>query len=168
MPLQGKFRVAALPAPSLLLVLVLTSSMTVQVCVSAVPSLFHEKTFTAASFAEAVNYYVAHGEGFTIQELRFLASDTLTDFKRGFSYNERIGWVCRVLFEPKGVESLRPPGFGALALPYHTMPLRSWPLYPVALSGSTYFILSEGYLLGGHAENPKAYIEYCRTNGIFR
>jgi hypothetical protein len=48
------------------------------------------------------------------------------------------------------------------------MPLGKWPLYPVALSGSTYFVLSEGYELGGIAEDPKRYIDYCRDNGAFR
>lgn len=141
--------------------------LTLQVACGAVPRLFQERDFTAASFADAVNYFITLGEDATVQELRGLATDSITDFKRGFSVNERIGWMCRVLFVAK-TESLRPPRYGALSLPYHTMPDKSWPIYPVALSGSTYFVLSEGYSLGGRAEDPKAYIEYCRESGVFR
>ena len=53
-------------------------------------------------------------------------------------------------------------------LPWSSMPLKSWPLYPVAASGSSYFVLSEGYSLAGKAENPKDYLKYCRANGRFR
>lgn len=28
--------------------------------------------------------------------------------------------------------------------------------------------MSEGYLLAGVPEDPRAYIDYCRTNGVFR
>ncbi len=141
--------------------------LTLQVACAAVPRLFQERDFTTASFADAVNHFITLGEDASVRELRGLATDSITDFKRGFSVNERIGWMCRVLFEAK-TESLRPPRYGALSLPYHTMPDKSWPLYPVALSGSTYFVLSEGYSLGGRAEDPKAYIEYCHQTGVFR
>jgi hypothetical protein len=147
--------------------IVIAFFLTLQLACGAVPRLFQEKEFTAASFADAVNHFVALGEDAAVQELRGLATDILTDFKRGFSFNERIGWMCRVLFKSKA-ESLRPPGFGALDLPYHTMPDKSWPLYPVALSGSTYFVLSEGYSIHGVPEDPKAYIDYCRKTGVFR
>lgn len=141
--------------------------LTLQVACGAVPRLFQEKDFTATSFANAVNHFVALGEDSAVHELQGLATDNFTDFKLGFNVNERVGWMCRVLFETM-TESLRAPRFGALSLPYQTMPDKSWPLYPVALSGSTYFVLSEGYSLGGKAEDPKAYIEYCRQTGVFR
>ena len=142
--------------------------LTFQVGYTATPELFQEETFTAATFAEAVNHFVSLGEEAAVNELRGLSSDTFTDFKRGFRINERIGWMCRVLFDPKDTQPIREPGFGGLWLPYHTMPLANWPRYPVAFSGSTYFVLSEGYILGGAPEDPKAYIEYCRKNGVFR
>jgi len=147
--------------------LIIALSLTLQVTCGGVPRLFQESEFTAASFADAVNHFVALGQDTAVQELQGLATDSPTDIKRGFSVNERIGWMCRVLFEAKS-ESLRPPLFGALSLPDHTMPSKSWPLYPVAISGSSYFVLSEGYMLGGRAEDPKAYIEYCRKAGVFR
>lgn len=141
--------------------------LTLQVTLGAVPRLFQEREFTAAAFAEAVNHFVALGEDAAVKELRGLASDPATEIYREFSFSERVGWMCRVLFQPKS-GNLRPPRFGALLLPYNTMPDKNWPLYPVAASGSTYFVLSEGYLLAGMAEDPKAYIDYCRRTGVFR
>jgi hypothetical protein len=147
--------------------------LTLQVAYGAVPRLLQEKDFTAATFAEAVNHFVSLGEDGAMQELQGLVMDHSADFtvhsNGQWSVNERIGWMCRVLFESKDDQPLRPPMFGALSeLPYNTMPLKSWPLYPVALSGSTYFVLSQGYSLGGVAEDPKRYIEYCRQTGVFR
>jgi hypothetical protein len=140
-----------------------------QLCQAASPKLFGEKSFDAASLAEAVNHFIALGETNAVNELNALASDNIYNPNLGFSINERIGWVCRVLFEPKEGKPLRPPMYGALSqLPRNTMPDKNWPLYPVAISGSTYFVLSEGYSLGGEAEKPKDYIAYCQMNGIFR
>lgn len=102
--------------------------MTAQVSFGAVPRVFQEKAFTAASFADAVNHYVGLGEESAVRELRDLALDSFRDFAdhRGeWSTNERIGWMCRVLFDPKNTEPLRQPLFGGLRLPYHTMPLKS-------------------------------------------
>lgn len=140
---------------------------TLQAACGAVPRLFQEKEFTSGSFAEAVNHFIAMGEDAAIKELQVLAAGEDTNTKRGFSLNERVGWMCRVLFEPKAA-NLRPPSFGALDLPYHSMPSESWPLYPVALSGSTYFVFSEGYSCGGLPEVSRAYIAYCRQAGVFR
>lgn len=140
-------------------------------CLAEVPRLFREKEFTAASFAEAVNHYVALKEDAAVEELQGLALDGEKDFTKhngAWSVNERLGWMCRVLFMSTGDKPLRPPGFGGLSLPWSTMPLESWPSYPVALSGSTYFVLSEGYTLDGLAERTEDYIKYCRKNGRFR
>ena len=141
--------------------------MTLQFCGGATPELFQQRDFTAATFAEAINSFVRLGENAAVQELRGLALDDTKD--RGeWSVNERIGWMCRVLFDPKDSLPIRQPLFGALSLPYHTMPLSSWPRYPVALSGSTYFVLSEGYELSGLPEDSRDYIEHCRIHGVFR
>jgi hypothetical protein len=146
--------------------------LALQTASGAVPRLFQEQKFTAASFADAVNYFVSLGEEQAVHELKDLAMDHSTDFtvhSNGlWSVNERIGWMCRVLFESKTNGLVRPPAFGGLNLPYHTMPLAKWPLYPVARSGASYFVLSEGYSLGGVAEDPKEYIDYCRKVGVFR
>jgi hypothetical protein len=46
----------------------------------------------------------------------------------------------------------------------------SWPFYPVALSGTTYFVLSEDYMVEGFGgpERIGDYISYCRAYGVFR
>jgi hypothetical protein len=139
--------------------------------VASVPRLFRERSFTCATLAEAVNHFVVIREDSALTELDTLASGKISDFTQvdlSFSVAERIGWMCRVLYDPKGQKPLRQPGFGGLFLPWRSMPLEKWPLYPVALSGATYFVLSEGYALDGVAEDPKHYIAYCRENGIFR
>jgi hypothetical protein len=55
-----------------------------------------------------------------------------------------------------------------LALPYLTTPLSCWPLFPVAASGDSYFVLGEGYSGAGQPEDPKRYLAYCRAGGVFR
>src|SRR4051794_22723937 len=76
--------------------------------------------------------------------------------------------MCRILYEPKGEKPLRQPLFGALSLPYRTMPLERWPHYPLVLSGDTYFVLGDGYRLGGVPESVDEYLSYCQKEGTFR
>jgi hypothetical protein len=152
---------------SLLVVVLFTSP-----CRAEPPELLREKPFTCATLAAAVNHYVGLGEAAALKELDGLALDWRADHRIDrevkFRRNERIGWVCRILFEPKGTDPLWQPAFGALSLPDRTMPLSRWPLYPVAASGSSYFVLSEGYTLGGVPQEMKEYLAYCKANGKFR
>jgi len=136
----------------ILLFLILSASP----CCAETPKLFREKPFTCAVLAEAVNHYVALGENAAIKELEDLTLDWEKEDTAGeFSKNVRVGWVCRILFQPKEAKPLRQPSFGDLWLPHRSMPLKTWPLYPVVSSGKSYFVLSEGYLLGGVPENQK-------------
>lgn len=156
-------------------------------CQAEVPKLLTQKAFTSDSLAEAVNHYVALGEAGTFKELdAFMAEDaTHTNwlFNRGYNVNERIAWIFRILYTPKQttlrvpktgevirgtVEPLRAPEFGTLSIPERTMPLENWPLYPVALSGSTYVVLKERYAPKGVPETVQHYMAYCKDNGIFR
>src|SRR5215210_8312131 len=116
-----------------------------------VPRLFRQREFSAADLAEAVNHFIALGEKPAVRELKGLATAKFKGrfAKEGFSLPERVGWVCRILFEPRGHEPLRPPRYGALGLPYRSMPSASWPLYPAAASGKSYFVMDEGYMLFG-------------------
>ena len=132
----------------------------------AAPSLFREKDFDCNTLADAVNHYVALGEAVAVRELNSFAQPT-PDFANGIDINERIGWVCRILFEAKNAP-IRQPGFGGLGLPYRSMPLVKWPLYPVAKSGDTYCVLAEGYSLAGEAEPVSSYISHCAKVGSFR
>lgn len=146
-------------------ILILFVALTASPCLAETPQLFREKPFTAASLAEAVNHFVDLGEKAAIKELESLTADDDADPNEGL--NERIGWVCRILFQPKGTEPLRGPRYGAHNLPHLSMPLKNWPLHPVASSGSTYFVLSKVYILVGKSENPKDYLKYCLANGNF-
>jgi len=165
--------------------------MTLGLARAEAPKLFCEKTFTCRTLADAVNHYVGIGQDAAVKELNELACVEAAEAEanrgfntRGFSVNERIGWVCRILFEPntnsapkatpksdpqKRDPYLRAPKFGRLDVPEKFMPIARWPLYPVVLSGSTYFVISESYTLGNVApEDPKHYIAYCVENGNFR
>ena len=137
-----------------------------------VPKLFTQKPFTSANIAEAVNRYVAIGEESAVKELQQLAAQDISAndnfLSKGFNVKERAGWVCRILYEPKGHSPLRAPRFGELALPEKSMPAEKWPLYPLALSGSTYVVLKQGYTADGTPEELAHYLKYCKNNGVFR
>jgi len=141
-----------------------------------VPKLFRERAFTCVTLANAANYFIGLGEDAAVKELEQLSEVEAAEAEqnrgfdtRGFSINERIGWVCRILFEPKGVPYLRAPKFGKLNIPERYMPIAKWPLYPIALSGSTYFVMAESYSDDNNTpEKPKHYIKYCVENGNFR
>jgi len=147
--------------------------MTFGLCRADVPKLFTERNFTSVTLVDAVNHFVTIGEGDSVKELQEIISNEAADtnwlFSRGFSVNERIGWVCRILFESKDGSPLRPPEFGKLDLPKKFMPADKWPLYPLALSGSTYFVLAQNYTAdGSKLESAEDYIAYCEQNGVFR
>ena len=153
-------------------ILICLTSMMLGLAHGEVPKLFSQKSFTSATIAEAVNRYVAIGEAASAKELQQLAAqDNDADqvfLGKGFSVNERIGWVCRILYEPRGHSPLRAPKFGVLPLPEKTMPAAKWPLYPVAVSGSTYVVLKQGYTPHGTPEEVTHYLAYCKNNGVFR
>jgi hypothetical protein len=137
-----------------------------------VPKLFTEKNFTSTTLAEAVNHFVAIGQDAAVKEMQELAAqkDANSDcfLGKGFSTDERIGWVCRILFQANDGSSLRPPKYGYLSLPEKFMPADQWPLYPVVQSGSTYIVLCENYTAKGVPETAAHYIKYCVKNGAFR
>ena len=138
-------------------------------CAKSVP-VFCERDFTCASLAESVNYFVAIGEDAAVRKLKTLAvKDEEDEDRDGIRVAERIGWMCRILYESKGAEPLRPPRYGALSLPPGFMFEKNWPLYPIAETASSYFVLRHGYNLeGGCAEAAEDYIDYCRETGVFR
>ncbi len=132
------------------------------------PDLFAKKPFHAATLAEAANYYISLGEKRAIEELKALEERHTAAIGSEVDASERIGWICRMIFKGKGDKPLRPPGYGGLWLPYLTMPLERWPLYPIAESEGVFFVLSEGYRLSGVAERASDYIDYCSSNASFR
>jgi len=146
--------------------------MTLGLCHAEVPKLFTEQNFTSVTLVDAVNHFVAIGEDASVKELQGIISsdeaNTNWIFSKGFSVDERVGWVCRILFEPKGHSPLRAPKYGRLSMPEKYMPISKWPLYPLALSGSTYFVLSENYTADNTPEESGHYLAYCEKNGVFR
>jgi hypothetical protein len=154
------------------LILICLTSMMLGIAHAEVPKLFTQKPFTSANIAEAVNRYVAIGEKSAGKELQQLAAQDTSEndnfLGKGFSVKERVGWICRILYEPRGHSPLRAPKFGELALPEKSMPAEKWPLYPVALSGSTYIVLKQGYMPSGRPEEVAHYLAYCKKNGVFR
>lgn len=130
--------------------------------------LFTKKEFNAATLVQAANHYIGLGEARAVEALMALDGYDPAAMDRGIRMNERIGWVCRIVFQGDEGKPLREPMYGGLSLPYLTMPLERWPLYPVAESDGVFFVLSEGYDLEGVAESARGYIDYCRTTGKFR
>ena len=105
-----------------------------------VPQLFRARSFNAADLAKALNHYAALGEELAVWELSDLAP--AHQFKRdninkGFSLPDRVGWVCRILFQPRATKRSAP--LATAGITYHTMPLRRWPLYPLAASVNSFF-----------------------------
>ena len=130
------------------------------------PLLFRQRHFDAAILADAVNVYVDLGESEARRKLKSIAQKD-TYGKIGFEINDRSGLVCRVLYEPRE-DPLGGPAFGALALPKEMTNTKDWPRYPIAKSGITFFVLSDGYSLLGKAETVEHYLEYCQSHGAFR
>ncbi len=147
-----------------------------------------ERTFNSASLAEAANHFIAIGEPATFNELEaFIAEDAAQpshQFSRGFNVDERIAWIFRIIYEPQPpipmhvaktgawipgiIVPLRAPDFGWLQIPDASMPAEKWPLYPLALSGSTYVVLKDKYTQRSVPETINHYMEYCKANGVFR
>jgi len=127
--------------------------------------LLSSADFTCADIARAVNYYVELGEEKTLREFHDLISRH--DSIGRPDMDERIGWLCRILYVPNG-QPLRPPGLGGLTPPQDQMPLDRWPIYPVVQSGDTYCVLAEGHLLLGLPERMPDYFRYCSSMGSFR
>lgn len=148
--------------------LVLLHSMSV-----AAPRLFDVPlaSVTPALLAEAANHYVALGETEAMKELGGLARSSSPLARGFFDGNDiRIGWLCRILFEQgRGSPSSRPPGFGGLTdFPERNMRPDHWPLFPLARSGTSHFVLGHSYLIGGLPEFASQYLDYSRQHGTFR
>ena len=179
--------IAALQVTMKLFLMCLALAMS-EICHAEVPKLLTERAFTSASLAEAANHFIAIGEPATFKELdAFLVQDSTNTndrFNRGYNVAERIGWIFRIIYEPKpGVPMLVPktgaiipgniipiraPNFGSLGIPEASMPAEKWPLYPLALSDSTYVVLKDRANPINATETITHYMEYCRDNGVFR
>jgi len=82
--------------------------------------------------------------------------------------DERVALLCRVLYKPSQGSPLHPPRFGAPDIPYRSMPATDWPDLPLAFSKDVPFLLVSGYTLFGVTQQTRLYVDYCRSNGVFR
>jgi hypothetical protein len=132
------------------------------------PLLFRQRDFTCADLAEAVNHFVKLRRVSAEEALKNLIAVAAIRPRGEFDISERAAWICRVLYQPAGETPLRDIRSGGLSLPYRSMPLTKWPLYPLARSGDSLFVLAEGRTLAGVAESLPDYISWCRRNGVWR
>jgi hypothetical protein len=73
-----------------------------------------------------------------------------------------------MVFRRSGNAELREPKMGALQLPYETMPLRSWPEFPLVQENGVWFVLAREYTVKGLPESAALYLDYCVLNGVFQ
>jgi len=136
------------------------------------PTLFTEKEFSATTLAHTVNHYIALGEMTAMRELEVLGRGEVlgraqaSKDEDGIAIDQRIGWICRILFLPKS-GSLWPPSDGCL-FPADRTNAVDWPLYPLAKSGTTFCVLSEMSACFGYRAPIAYYLTYCQENGVFR
>jgi len=138
-----------------------------QVCFAATPRLFTERAVSPERIAEAVNHFVELGEEAADAELRHLHATLKPDPTGWIDANERLLWVCRVLYDPKAGELIPMPALGAPPWPFRELPDGHWPQHPIARSGSSYFVLC-GHELDGVPEQLPGYLDGCRRRGTFR
>lgn len=130
--------------------------------------LFGQKTPTCREWALAANYYIALGEE---KGLKRLLADSVQGNKDTFRHadaRDRAANLCRILFEPKGEKPIRQPLFGVLSLPMRSMRLEQWPQYPMVEQDGVWFVLAEGYMLGGLPEELSDYVSLNKELGTYR
>jgi hypothetical protein len=125
--------------------------------------LFAPQKLSCRDWTEVANYYIDLGEDKAVDSL---VQETISHPKN--KVNTRVCLICRILFQPKGKHPLRPPALGDLSLPRMTMPLSSWPEFPLVQQDGVWFVLDENYKQEGVPERAGLYIDYCRKNGRFR
>ena len=121
------------------------------------------------------NHFIAMGEEGAVAEItRIWDAARVRPPAEGAAWNKmkftqyEIGWICRLIFISKQEVALRPPLYGALSFLPPSFSSKDWPFSPLAESGGVFFLLSGGYALAGHAEDPLDYLAYCRANGRIR
>ena len=140
---------------------------------AATPELFQSHRFNAAMIAYAVNHFIGIGEKASIAELAALATSDANSwlFARpmdGDEMAQRVAWMCLILWPAKPGQVQRPPGYGVLLELDGHLSIKDWPVYPLAWSGHSYFVLGTEYAVGGHPEHPRDYLANCESKGIFR
>ena len=146
------------------------------------PPLLKGADVTPETLAQAANFYISIGETATREEFETYEK-RIGDHGRSVDFHERIGWLCRILYVQKELP-IRAPEFGVLSFPHKSNTPDHWPLFPLAQSGDTFCVLSQGYLLGGKTESIgcmqqgteivgrketiSEYLALCQQHGTFR
>ena len=130
--------------------------MTFSIQANYVPDLFVRAEFTSKGLAEAANYFVQLGETRSYKKLSELASNEYCAWPlsllqdHSFSKSTRVCWMCRILYEPKKQSPLNSPD---LPVTMPRMPLDRWPIFPLARSGDSFFVLSEAGIVMNRSES---------------
>ena len=135
------------------------------------PQFFTSKENTSAHLASAVNYFVNLGEEKSAIALAAIAKKQT--FSGEIDVAFRVACVCRILWRnadnPIVPPSLGMYGGGVSVDPRNQTELNEWPLFPVAKSGVSYFIVVNGGRggTGRSASLDDDYIQRCQSTGTF-
>lgn len=125
--------------------------------------------FTPTRLMACANRLIAAGEEQAYRTLRSEAPRGARSSRLREMRAERVILLCRVLYRPRPSELLRGPYWGAPNIPYDSMPASDWPDLPLVLCDDIPFLITTSYLcLGPPPEESCAYLEHCRSNGVFR
>ena len=131
---------------------------------SALRVFVSQNRLSSSAFLGAANELIALREKEAIRVLRGELAAATEYSKESF----RVYMACRVLFTPKGKEPLRRARFGKSGLPEESMPMNSWPMFPIVQSNSSFFMFVEDYEGTGIPERLSSYLDYCVEQGAFR
>ncbi len=120
--------------------------------------------------AECANTFIKAGRDSAFDHLKELAGKKWESIDEQEKANERICLLCRLVFVEKNPSlPLREPRLGAPSgVPYESMPPKTWPNLPFAITNGVPLSMTLGYNLGGLAERAGSYLVYCASNGVFR
>jgi len=131
------------------------------------PDFYKKEQIDPASLAVAANHFIGLGEDQAVKELLSQANE-LEKQSDHTSEHYHLLWICRVIFEGRGAPISSPKLGGLDSLPEDEMTARDWPQIPLVESQGVYFLLSDGYSLGGRPESLSGYLHRCQAEGKFR
>ena len=132
------------------------------------PILENSQTLHPQVLAISANILIAVGKEKAVDYLLKQSQKLRSGDVYGDINDIKISWLCRLIFESVNDQPLRAPNFGGLDLPYKSMPLSSWPKYPLAVSDGCIFVLGANYTGSGQPELAEFYVDYCSKNGQIR
>ncbi len=123
------------------------------------------ETFNPAKLLTTANKLIALGNEDCYLSLTMYAPATQPRWQ--YKRDNYITWLCLLVYETKTPGSLKIPIFGAPDFPF-PIQTSEWPVFPLAFSDKTPFLLVSGYILGGLALPGSYYVDEYHKNGIFR